>query len=292
MLMYIVSNVESEVSIFMYSSKEQLIYSNTNCRSGYLNIHRSCISGRKDDSHFITPSSDCHVFGYIIEGTGTIEAAENVIPLEKGDFYYICKGMSATLSSDPNKNLSGMWLEADGALTQDLLHIFQINGIAVFHRDVSHFFTEIHSRLMARIEENTPDTLQRIACLLFEMLTELRKDTFFPQPNHKQSTAEAIRDYLNTNLYNDISLDNITEKFGISKMHVIRLFKKKYNTTPMQYLGERRVTIAKSLLSDTVMPIKEISGLLQYSNTQHFSNSFKNAVGVSPNQYRKLKQKA
>ena len=69
-------------------------------------------------------------------------------------------------------------------------------------------------------------------------------------------------------------------------MHIIRVFKKKFNITPMQYLIDKKIGIAQSLLTGTVMPIKEIAALLRYSNTQHFSSSFKNAVGCTPNKYR------
>ncbi len=75
--------------------------------------------------------------------------------------------------------------------------------------------------------------------------------------------------------------------FGVSKMHVIRVFRKKFGITPMQYVIERRIGAAKSLLTGTVMPIKEIAALLRYSGTQHFSTSFKSAVGCTPGQYRK-----
>ena len=69
-------------------------------------------------------------------------------------------------------------------------------------------------------------------------------------------------------------------------MHIIRLFKSAYGITPMQYAISKRTDIAKALLTDTNISIKTISEMLHYSNSQHFSNSFRKLTGTSPNRFR------
>jgi len=260
------------------------------CGNKYFNIlHMDMVTSASENRFFRAPAEG-HIFGFVTKGCGTLETAKEQYPVTQGDFYYIQKDTPFLLTPSTDDSFERFFLELDGALTEDLTSSFHLNGITVISRDVSRFFTEIRSRTEGMKEESKPEALRRIACLLFEMLTELRIHEFFSHRLQKQSTAEAIRSYLDNNLYNDISLESVTENFGISKMHAIRLFKREYNTTPMQYLTDRRLTLAKSLLSDTVMPIREISELLHYSNTQHFSNAFKSAVGVPPNQYRKGEQ--
>ena len=102
--------------------------------------------------------------------------------------------------------------------------------------------------------------------------------------------AERIKNYIDNMIYNDPSLDDVKDHFGITKMHAIRVFKNHYNMTPMQYAIGKRTEIASNLLKNTDLPIKTISDMLKYSNTQHFSNSFKKLLGVSPNKYRTSKE--
>ena len=104
-------------------------------------------------------------------------------------------------------------------------------------------------------------------------------------------SAELIRDYLELCICGDVDLDNIGERFGISGMHVIRLFKNKYDTTPMLYLKTLRLKKSAELLCRSSMTIKEISTLLKFSSTQHFTNLFRDHFGVSPGKYREKMMK-
>ncbi len=239
--------------------------------------------------------SEGYTFGYVVAGKGAMETENKRLPLSSDSFYFIGKGQRVSFMGEKSENSDSapwetMWLQIDGTLAENLINTFRLGDLFTASVNVRRQFLEIHA-LLSHMETGTPSlSLQRISCLLFEILTEVRREEFFSSAGHVPSTAEAILTYLDNNIYNDLSLDLLTEHFGISKMHVIRLFKKEYDTTPMQYVMDKRISLAKSLLSGTVMPIREISELLRYSNSQHFSNSFSNAVGLSPNRYRKSKQ--
>ncbi len=235
-------------------------------------------------------ATESHIFGYVTAGCGYIEAAGERYTVAAGHFFFIKKGMGVYLYPDGENPWERLWVHASGGLTEDLLRTFRLNDVTVAEKNVRSHFLELHDALAAMKDGEAAEGLRRGACLLFALLTEVRREALFAAGEQKRSVAEEIKGYIDNNLYNDISLDTVAAEFGISKMHVIRLFKKAFAMTPMQYQIERRVSVAKSLLAGTVMPIREISDLLRYANTQHFSNTFKNAVGVSPNKYRQAKQ--
>lgn len=87
--------------------------------------------------------------------------------------------------------------------------------------------------------------------------------------------------YINDNLHDQISLDDIAEKFYLSKYHLCRLFKKNVGMTIYQYIMKKRLIIAKSLLisGSNVRAAFISSGFSDYSN---FLKSFKNEFGVLP----------
>jgi len=212
-----------------------------------------------------------------------------VIDVHAGMFYYIKKGADVVYYADPDDPYEKIWINIDGILADRLTDLFMLGEVCTAEVNVMRQFLEIHDRLEHMTSGNSAEVCKQISCLLYELLMEVRRTEFFPDTQDRNALDERIRAYIDSNIYSDISLDLMAEHFGITKMHIIRVFKRKFNITPMQYLIDKKISIAKSLLSGTVMPIKEIAALLRYSNTQHFSSSFKNATGVTPNKYRQSK---
>ncbi len=232
---------------------------------------------------------DVYVFEYVISGKGSIEISGKRYDVHGGMFYCIAKGCEEFHYASPDEPYEKMWINLDGELMKKMFDFFNLGSIYISEVNVMSQFIEIHDKLEHMTEANESGTYAEIMSLVFNILTEATKERFFPTSTQSSSTNEKIRAYIDKNIYNNITLDDIADEFGITKMHVIRLFKQKYNITPIQYILDKKIAISKSLLMGTLMPIKEIAALLNYSNTQHFSGAFKKAVGCTPNKYRQTK---
>ena len=73
-----------------------------------------------------------------------------------------------------------------------------------------------------------------------------------------QVTAKEIKEYfinyINNHLFEDLSLDNISETFYISKTHLTRKFKKYTGSTVWDYILTKRLLYAKELLKNGEKP--------------------------------------
>jgi len=103
----------------------------------------------------------------------------------------------------------------------------------------------------------------------------------------RQELAYKVRVLLNKSVTTRISINDIAKKFYRSKDDITRQFKKKYNTTPYNYLITLRIGRAKNLLVNSNKTLAEIANHLCFSSEFHFSNTFKKMVGVSPRDFRK-----
>ena len=56
------------------------------------------------------------------------------------------------------------------------------------------------------------------------------------------------------------------------------------------YIRHARINRAKSLLESTDKPIMRIAASVGFSDANYFTRSFKEIVGITPKQYRKLKK--
>lgn len=79
------------------------------------------------------------------------------------------------------------------------------------------------------------------------------------------------------------TLDEMAEEAGLSKFHFIRSFKSDTGLTPLQYVHNRKMAIAKRYLEEGARII-DIAHLLGYSDQSHFTRRFKLTFGVKPSQ--------
>lgn len=73
---------------------------------------------------------------------------------------------------------------------------------------------------------------------------------------------------------------------GMSRSSFVSAFAASFHTTPRQFVLNRRIGSARTLLSETDQSITEISAALGFSTHSHFSAAFKKRMGVTPSQYR------
>ena len=95
-------------------------------------------------------------------------------------------------------------------------------------------------------------------------------------------------EYINRNIADNISIDDICAAVHMSKYHFCRKFKKTTGLTVMDYVLETRIVAAKHMLSNESAPVSEISGKCGFSSISYFCRVFKESTGMSPLQYRKV----
>jgi AraC family transcriptional regulator len=94
------------------------------------------------------------------------------------------------------------------------------------------------------------------------------------------------KDYIETHLTGELSLDRIAEAAALSTYHFARSFKAATGTSPHRYVTQRRIEAAKILLMSTELPIHEIARQVGISNQSHFTTHFRNLVGCTPKTFR------
>ncbi|NSW90179.1 MAG: AraC family transcriptional regulator [Firmicutes bacterium] len=96
----------------------------------------------------------------------------------------------------------------------------------------------------------------------------------------------SIINYINKNLNLDLSLDTLAQKFYLSKYHLLREFKKYTGYTIHNYVRQKRLIMAKSLLKEGIS-VTEVYGRCGFGDYSNFIRAFKNAYGVPPKTYYK-----
>jgi two-component system response regulator YesN len=105
--------------------------------------------------------------------------------------------------------------------------------------------------------------------------------------NKNQSTMKAIAKYIDQFLHEELSLQDISSRFFLSREYISRKFKQEMNENLTDYITRIRIERAKNLLADTQLRITQISEMVGFQDEKYFSKVFKKCTDCSPNEYRK-----
>lgn len=109
--------------------------------------------------------------------------------------------------------------------------------------------------------------------------------------NKRSNNTELINwiiDYINQNYNNEIFLDLVAEKVGISSKYLSRFFKEQTGVNFVDYVNRLRVNKAKEHLKNIDIKITEIPTLVGVNNMSTFDRIFKKYEGISPAVYREI----
>lgn len=97
--------------------------------------------------------------------------------------------------------------------------------------------------------------------------------------------------YIENHCTEKISLTDVADACYVSQWHLSKLLNKYTEQNFYDLLNSARVAKAKNLMLDPSLRIGDISEMVGYIDTPHFSRVFKKLEGVSANEYRNAKLK-
>lgn len=101
----------------------------------------------------------------------------------------------------------------------------------------------------------------------------------------------SVLKYINENYRSVITLDDLSDKVGISKFYLCRRFHEVTGATVMEYLNNVRLTKVHNMLLNTKNSIDDIAFETGFSSAVNLSRAFKKLYGVSPSEFRRTKKK-
>lgn len=107
------------------------------------------------------------------------------------------------------------------------------------------------------------------------------------EPAYESETDwSKVMKYIDSNATKDITLKDAAGVACLETSYFSRLFKKKTGIGFSEYIMQRRMNLAKKLLIETELQVKEIMYHLSYNDEKYFRKRFRNFTGYSPTEYR------
>ena len=248
---------------------------------------------------------ECYLF---IEGDITMEIfAGGTVHKQKmspGDLMLVPPGiMHHAVIDDPSRNYRRFvfWISRDccESLTQESIdYMYLIQKAEAFHKYIYHLppaqFHQVESRFLRLLEEISSERYgsdaARHLCLCDLILTINR---VIYDEEHKESGQDElslfqnILSYVENNLEDVLSLEDIAGKFYVSKYYVAHLFKDTLGISLHQYIIKKRLDECRNAITsgESITSSYERFGFRDYSS---FFKAFRKEYGMSPKEYQNL----
>lgn len=119
---------------------------------------------------------------------------------------------------------------------------------------------------------------------LNKIFSKERDQDLVENKNQYHEKVDEILTYINQNIREDLSIDNLAEQFYLSSSYLCRIFKIATGTTINKYITAKRITLSKELLS-VGYPVNEVCEQCGFRDYSNYLKAFRKAVGITPKKY-------
>lgn len=241
-----------------------------------------CGTTHPDKKYSITrPSSPISCIEYVEEGRGTVEIDGKTFHPHAHDSYFLIEGKDQHYFSDDSEPWKKHFINLSGRLVRALAEGYGVDGIYYFEE------LDLKNELLRIIELSKGDgePTSEIIGILHEIFMKMHDHV--KGRTQKCGLSEEMKELLDTKITEKFHIEELCRRVSRSESQTIRIFKSAYGVTPYTYLLNKKLELAKSLLSGTALTVREIADKLCFADEYYFSNLFKSKVGLTPSGYRK-----
>ena len=109
---------------------------------------------------------------------------------------------------------------------------------------------------------------------------------FNGQKKHEDEPIKQAQEFIENNISEKISIEELALKYAIGRRHFERRFKKATNNTPVEYIQRVKIEAAKKQLENSSKNVNEVMYDVGYIDIKAFRSLFKKITGLSPIEYR------
>jgi len=229
---------------------------------------------------------------YVTSGEGKFRS-ENVrlAKISAGTIFMLFPGEWHSYRPDRNSGWSEYWIGFAGTYIEQLIRAgFFTKTDPIYYIGQQEGIVELFVKIIEHAKHEKIGFQQLIsgaATFILGQLFSIKRNAEFSN-KEIENLINSARVLMRENIHNELGPEAIAKSLNIGYSWFRRMFKQYTGLAPAQYQLQLKIQIAKELLMDPNLSIKEIAFRLNFNSHYHFSNIFKEKTGLSPSNFRKI----
>jgi YesN/AraC family two-component response regulator len=228
--------------------------------------------------NFTRHSHQCIELIYFLEGKAEISEQDRTMALSLFELVVYPHGVyhQEYLDTRYHQAIICLHLECEAALTYD--HLFKLkDDQGVLRWLIKRIHDEYHHP-----DPFQPEILSDLTSLLLGLMKRIAFEYQTPNVNIPEKCMQFIQEHF----AEKIDMNTLAAEIHVSPSYLNRVFKRRFDITPIHYLNLFRIEVAREILVQTTNKIATIASLVGFDDPKHFAKLFKKTTGMTPATYR------
>jgi AraC-like DNA-binding protein len=226
----------------------------------------------------------------VLSGKGYVKNNGKEYALEAGQGFYYGPGLEQDYRTDPKNPWEVFWVHIAGEGLDRLLNGRGTSSVWLFSYGDLPKLKQLTGGLLELASPYDRNEVQ-LAVKTYELLAELvlSAETIGSATTlDKRARMREAAEYIRTHCTEPLTLLQMAEQVDFSTYYFSRMFHEVMGRTPMEWLFECRLVVAKQLLMSTGWTIKQVAENSGFSQSSYFIARFREHNGLTPQEYRRL----
>lgn len=228
-------------------------------------------------------------FYFITKGSCTINIEGKNYVANAGDWFFIPAHTVHRYSNHTEAAFCKYWMHFDIYPNNDIFNLLKLPFFVKVKKG-----SPVYTLFRKYVKLNTStELLDKISVrsILLQLIAEYIRIAHPNGISIKSKQKETIDDvlrYINHNITQSFSINDLAKEFHFHPNHFIRFFKKETGQTPAHYITSKKMELVKHYLEYSNLSVSEIMEKMCETDMPAFSKQFKKFYSFSPREYRKL----
>ncbi len=258
--------------------------------TGFFGLRNAGVCDDKSHQVYRPNGTATYNLHLVCAGTGFVRQGDHELELGSGDLFFFEAGQAESYRSSFDQPWTVRWIhfvapyattwfESIGLLPHGVLHLCDTAPFIAKHQ-------ELLDQLRSSSINNDSDASQLVFACLESAFSHASASSVRLKPELGEA-LERVQNFIVSHLGQELDLRTLAAVALLSESRLSHLYKASFGESPMLVVRKRRISLAKTLLSNSKhLSIAEVGRRCGYPDDSHFCRVFRATCGQSPVEFR------